>query len=118
MGLDIFFSEDIRNALLAADEASTSTARVYAAVGGDGDGGGDVPSVRPDESPTRLYLHAYLEGYRAALTTVALAFGLSPAIITGRSPSTDSGQALRPCSGQEETLEVEARTVNENLAAS
>ena len=78
MGLDIFFSEDVRNALVAADEASSSTARVCAAVGGD-----------------PVTLRAYLEGYRAALTTVALAFGLSPAIIAGR----------------QETLQVEARTV-------
>jgi hypothetical protein len=57
---------------VAADEASSSTARVCAAVSGDGQG---------DGSPL---LRAYLEGYRAALTTVALAFGLSPAIISGR----------------------------------
>ena len=88
MGLDIFFAEDIRNALLAADEASSSTARVCATVGGD-----------------QVTLRAYLEGYRAALTTVALAFGLSPTIVTGRSPSTGSGQG--------ETLEVEARTVGD-----
>jgi hypothetical protein len=87
MSLDIFFAEDIRNALLAADEASSSTARVCAAMGGNG----------RDESATRLYLRAYLEGYRSALTTVALAFGLSPAIIASRG----------------ETLEVEARTVGE-----
>jgi len=78
MGLDIFFSDDIRNALLAADEASASTARVCAAVGGD-----------------QVTLRAYLEGYRAALTTVALAFGLPPNVIAGRRG----------------TLEVEARTV-------
>jgi uncharacterized protein GlcG (DUF336 family) len=82
MSLDIFFLEDIRNALQAADEASSSTARVCAAVGGD-----------------TATLRAYLEGYRAALTTVALAFGLSPTIIAGR----------------QETLEVEAMTVGEFL---
>ena len=87
MGLDIFFAEDIRNALLAADEASSSTARVCAAVGGDGRVG-DLPLLR-----------GYLEGYRAALSTVALAFGLSPTIIAGR----------------QETLEVEAMTVGEFL---
>ena len=92
MSLNLFFAEDIRNALLVADEASSSTARVCAAVGGYG----------RDESPTRLYLRAYLEGYRAALTTVALAFGLSPAIITGR---------------QGDVLKVEARTVGEALSA-
>jgi len=63
MGLDIWFSEDIRNALLAADEASSSTA-----------------AYCPD-GPT---LRAYLEGYRAALTTVALAFGLAPSVIIGQ----------------------------------
>ncbi len=85
MGLDIFFPEDIRNALLAADEASSSTAGVCAAVGRD-----------------PVTLRAYLEGYRAALTTVALAFGLSPAIITGH---------------QRDILEVQARTVGEALPA-
>jgi hypothetical protein len=85
MGLDIIFLEDIRNALMAADEASSATARACAAMGGDG----------RDESATCLYLWAYLEGYRAALTTVALAFGLSPAIITS----------------QRGPLEVEARAV-------
>jgi hypothetical protein len=90
MGLDIFFLEDIRNALLAADEASSSTARVCAAVGGDG---------RADDSPL---LWAYLEGYRAALTTVALAFGLSPSIITNR---------------QGEVLEVKTWAVGETLPA-
>ena len=90
MGLDIFFVEDVRNALMAANEASSSTARVCAAVGGD-----------------QATLRAYLEGYRAALTTVALAFGLSPTIVTGQSPSTGSGQGG--------PLEVEARTVGEVL---
>jgi hypothetical protein len=85
VGLDIFFSEDIRNALMAADEASSSTARVCAAVGGD-----------------PVTLRAYLEGYRAALTTVALAFGLSPAIIT---------------SYQKDVLEVQTRAISETLPA-
>ncbi len=90
MGLDIFFTEDIRNALMAADEASSSTARVCAVRGGY------------EASPeVDVILRAYLEGYRAALTTVALAFGLSPAIIAGR----------------RETLEVQARTVSQILSA-
>jgi len=80
MGLDIFFVENIRNALVAASKAGLATARVCAAEGSD-------PVV----------LHAYLEGYRAALTTVALAFGLEPSII----------------SGQGNTLEVEAWMVGE-----
>jgi hypothetical protein len=108
MGLDIFFIEDVRNALLAADEASSSTARACAAVSGD-----------------QVTLRAYLEGYRAALTTVALAFGLSPAIIAGRGPSTSSGQAPSTSSGQApstssgrgEILEVQARTVEGVLLA-
>lgn len=83
MRLDIFFLEDIRNALLTADEASSSTARVCAGAGGD-----------------PVTLRVYLEGYRAALTTVALAFGLSPSIITSR---------------QGEVLEVKTWAVGETL---
>jgi hypothetical protein len=101
MGLDIFFDEDIRNALLAANEASASTARVCAALGGD-----------------QVALRAYLEGYRAALTTVALAFGLSPAIITCRDPSIPQQAQDAAGSGQGETLEVEACTVSESLPIS
>jgi hypothetical protein len=101
MGLDLFFTEDIRNALLAANEASASTARVCAALGGD-----------------QVALRAYLEGYRAALTTVALAFGLSPAIITCRDPSIPQQAQDAAGSGQGETLEVEACTVSESLPIS
>jgi hypothetical protein len=85
MRLDILFVEDMRNALLAADEAISPMARVCAAVGEDS-----------------VTLPAYLEGYRAALTTVALAFGLLPSVIAGR----------------RETLEVETRTVDEALLTS
>lgn len=87
MGLDIYFKEDIRNALLAADEASTSTARAC------------YPG--PDRS---VYLNAFLEGYRAALTTVALAFGLSPQILSQYQPALlDAGGG----EGQDQTSEVE-----------
>jgi hypothetical protein len=101
MGLDIFFTEDVHNALVAAYEASSSTARVYTAAGGD-----------------QATLRAYLEGYRAALTTVALAFGLSPAIITCRDPSIPQQARDAAGSGQGETLEVEACTVSESLPIS
>jgi len=74
MALGIYFSDDIRNALLAADKASTSAA------------------AHCMDGPT---LRAYLEGYRAALTTVALAFDIPLDIIAGR----------------RETLEMETRTI-------
>lgn len=61
MALDIYFAEDIRNALLAANEASGDMA--YAAIMA----GGNVETLR-----------AYREGYKAALVTIALAFGQSP----------------------------------------
>jgi len=61
MGLDIYCRADIANALLAAEEASSATAAAMVDVVGD---------------PVKL--RAYREGYRAALATVALAFGLSP----------------------------------------
>lgn len=60
MGLDdIFFAKDIRNALLAANEASSATAAQAGALG---------------------QLCAFRAGYHAALSTVALAFGLSPSM--------------------------------------
>lgn len=85
MGLDVWFAEDIRNALLAANEASAATARVCAALGGCG----------RDESSTRLCLRAYREGYRAALATVALAFGIAPQTVTLRSPDSVQDTALQ-----------------------
>jgi hypothetical protein len=65
MGLDIYFPEDIRNALLAANEASAQTAAQI------------TEAKEPPELLT-VTLRAYREGYKAALTTVALAFGLGP----------------------------------------
>lgn len=93
MGLDIFFVEDIRNALLAANEASSSTAE--AATSQDARTldliaeklRGELPE---DTSQVLLAaLHAaavgnvdtlkhYRRGYQAALVTLTLAFGMSP----------------------------------------
>lgn len=118
MGLDIFFIEDIRNAILAANEASSATAEAATS-----------QSVRTldliaeklreelPEDTSRVFLDAlhaaavgnvntlkhYRRGYRAALITLALAFGLSPAIITDH---------------QGDVPKVEARTVGETLLAS
>jgi hypothetical protein len=101
MGLDIFFLEDIRNAILAANEASSATAEVATS-----------QNVRTldliaeklrkelSEDTNRVLLDAlhaaavgnmdamrhYRRGYRAALVTLALAFGLSPAIIDNDKP--------------------------------
>ena len=96
MGLDIWFAEDIRNALLAANEASAATVAVIAEVGGG-------PLTKSRQSPSTLRqargsgqsvtdstdvltvtLRAYREGYKAALTTVAMAFGIAPQAITVR----------------------------------
>lgn len=65
MGLGIWFEEDIRNALLAANKASAAATRVIA----ETESGG-----RPE---TPAVLRAYREGYKAALVTVALAFGIT-----------------------------------------
>jgi hypothetical protein len=97
MGLDIWFAEDIRNALLAANEASAATAAVIAEVGrspstGSGQGSGPGSSIlRQTQGPEQavidstellaVSLRAYREGYAAALATVALAFGISPAAL-------------------------------------
>jgi hypothetical protein len=115
MGLDIFFLEDIRNAILAANEASSATAEAATS-----------QSVRtldliaeklreelPEDTSRVLLdaLHAaavgnmdairhYRWGYRAALVTLALAFGLSPAIIGSGDPLEVpilSGACPEPC---------------------
>jgi hypothetical protein len=105
MGLDIWFAEDIRNALLAANEASAATAAVIAEVGvGPSTGSGQGPStLRQAQSSGQavtdsaelltVSLRAYREGYRAALATVALAFGIAPRAIA--LPQAQ-GEALRP----------------------
>lgn len=59
MGLDIWFREDIANTLAAADEACGAT---VAALSGHVEDG--------------ALLRAYQNGYRAALSTIALAFGI------------------------------------------
>jgi len=74
MGLDIWFREDITNALKAAEQASATTmaAMEYAL--------GNSSAVNSVEGPVMSdprYLRAYREGWRAALVTVALAFGLT-----------------------------------------
>jgi len=56
MGLDVYYPADVRNALLAAEQASRA-----ALAAADGDG---------------VYTRGYQAGYRAALATIALAFGL------------------------------------------
>lgn len=61
MGIDIYCKEDIANALLAAEEASSATA-----------------AAMMDVISDPIKLRAYREGYRSALAVVALAFGLSP----------------------------------------
>jgi hypothetical protein len=98
MGLDIWFAEDIRNALLAADQASAATVAVIGEVRGgpstgSGQDSGQGPStlrqaqgagqaVTDSTELLAVSLRAYREGYRAALTTVALAFGIAPQAIT------------------------------------
>ena len=57
MGLEVYYPTDIRNALLAAEQAVGATA--------DASGDKDDP-----------FTAGFLTGYRAALTTLALAFGL------------------------------------------
>jgi len=60
MGLDIWFREDIFRALKAAEQASAATAAACGAV------------MSPEAA-------AYRGGYKAALSTVAVAFGVAHA---------------------------------------
>lgn len=59
MALDIYSAEDIRNAILAADQASANTVVAMQSVVGD-----------------PKYLRVYRQGYRDALATIATAFDI------------------------------------------
>lgn len=60
MALDVWYKADVQNALSAAEQASGAALR----------------AAGKEDDP---YLAGYQAGYRAALVTVALAFGLVPA---------------------------------------
>jgi len=71
MGLDVWFAEDIRRALAAADAASALTALEAAWSPG-------VDAVA---------LRSFRRGYKVALGVVALAFGVGPGLVTaGQDP--------------------------------
>jgi hypothetical protein len=77
MGLDIWFREDITNALKAAEQASATTAAAMEhALSGPSTGSGCKAEGSVVGDPR--YLRAYREGYKAALVTVATAFGITP----------------------------------------
>ncbi|UCC63075.1 MAG: hypothetical protein JSV36_20420 [Anaerolineae bacterium] len=57
MALEVYYPQDIRNALLAAEQASNAA---FLATGREND----------------QFAEGYQAGYRAALATIALAFGL------------------------------------------
>lgn len=57
MALDVYFPQDIRNALLAADQATGTALQVVIGEGSK-------------------FAEGYKAGHLAALTTIALAFGL------------------------------------------
>jgi len=79
MGLEFWFRDDIRNALLAANEASAQTAAMVAML---------EPGPEPGE------LRTFRDGFKAGLITVALAFGLTPQsiIITGEAKQIENGR--------------------------
>jgi hypothetical protein len=108
MGLDIWFAEDIRNTLLAANEASAATAAVIAEIGvspstspSTGSGRGSGQAVADATDLLAVSLRAYREGYKAALVTVALAFGIAPQAIALRQAED---KALRQA--QDESLQL------------
>ena len=61
MSADVWFKRDIANALLATYQAAAETSLVV----GDADGRRSL----------------YLAGYRSAISTLALFFGISPALV-------------------------------------
>jgi hypothetical protein len=69
MALDVYYPADIRNALLAVEQAISATADAFGQPG-DADG-----SQSADASPS-AFSAGFMTGYRATLTTMALLFGL------------------------------------------
>ena len=116
MGLDIFFGEDIQNAILAAEEASGAMAEVAAAaqvaqlnalyaelrqVIPPGEGQMILAALQECMArfdPVRLFR----AGYRSALTTIALAFGANPQTLLRR---RQEGGLLPPVGRKEARIE-------------
>ncbi|MCR4407349.1 MAG: hypothetical protein NUW24_10570 [Anaerolineae bacterium] len=103
MGLDIWFREDILRALSAAEQASATTvaALELALTGSDGESGGQGMA-------DPRYLRAYREGYRAALITMATAFGLTQA--EDFSAGLDTGKGRLFAVGQHRMIKRQAST--------
>jgi hypothetical protein len=90
MGLEVYYPQDIRNALLAAEQANNAA---MMALGGE-------DAADPAQS---TFVQGYGAGYRAALVTIALAFGLirpdgfDPVLSsTGQGQSTEWQQMFLP----------------------
>lgn len=64
MALEVYYPQDIRNALLAAEQANNAALMASC-------GGSNESCLERGE-----FAQGYEAGYRAALTTMALAFGL------------------------------------------
>lgn len=64
MGRNVYYPADVRNALMAAEQSASAA---FDAIGGKND----------------PFANGYAAGYRAALITVALAFGFPPEKQTG-----------------------------------
>jgi hypothetical protein len=68
VGLEVYYPTDIRNALLAAEQAANATAKAI---------GSPQSRTSPGTGQEDPFSAGFLTGYRAALTTLALAFGLT-----------------------------------------
>lgn len=75
MALDVYYPSDIRNALLAVEQAINATADAF----GQPDAANYSQSADTSQSADvsqSAFTAGFLTGYRAALTTIALLFGL------------------------------------------
>jgi len=77
MGLEVYYPQDIRNALLAAEQAN---AKALCAAGGE----------------DNEFARGYKEGYGAALVTLALAFGLIQPFELTENCQLEQGSYLPP----------------------
>jgi hypothetical protein len=76
VGLEVYYPTDIRNALLAAEQAANATAKAVRPAH-DGAIGNPQSRTSPETGQDDPFSAGFLTGYRAALTTLALAFGLT-----------------------------------------
>ena len=75
MALDVYYPSDIRNALLAVEQVINVTANAFGQPD-NADNSQSADASQSTDASQSAFTSGFLTGYRAALTTMALLFGL------------------------------------------